>query len=409
MKKNFFFNKYIFLYFTKIFIFVILRYIYGGKLPLEEYDTLDVTNILVAASELSLQELVIHIQSFLIKNEANWIEKNFNLIYQTSFEHDSFSELQKFYTDLISKEPEKIFKLVDFVSVPEKSLISLIQNDNLSMSDVQVWEHVLKWGIAQNPELSPDPFNYTDDDFNTLKNTIQQCIPFIRFYNLTSKEFSDKVLPYKKSLPKELFKELLTHFLDPDKKSSNKTEYQMIGSRRIDSKIITKKHAELISRWINKLDIYKNKRNYSHEFRLLFRGSRDGFTPKKFHEICDNKYHTITIAKVNNSNEILGGYNPVVWKSDSTYSISKDSFIFSFKGKDDVENHILSVIKNEVYAINNFSNFGPSFGRGDFKIIGINFYNYSFCEKCDYKEWIRETNDNFSVEEYEVFQISYIY
>ncbi len=272
MKKNFFFNKYIFLYFTKIFIFVILRYIYGGKLPLEEYDTLDVIDILVAASELSLQELVIHIQSFLIKNEANWIEKNFNRIYQTSFEHDSFSELQKFCTDLISKEPEKIFKLVDFVSIPEKSLISLIQNDNLPISDVQVWEHVLKWGIAQNPELPSDPSNYSKNDFNTLKNTLQQCIPFIRFYNLTSKEFLNKVLPYRKALPKELYLNLVKCFLNNDYKPSDdfklkfketleiKSEPQIIKETReiqprnimnIDSKIITDQHAELISKWIN--------------------------------------------------------------------------------------------------------------------------------------------------------------
>src|SRR6266542_1239707 len=259
MKKNFFFNKYIFLYFTKIFIFVILRYIYGGKLPLEEYDTLDVIDILVAASELSLQELVIHIQSFLIKNEANWIEKNFNRIYQTSFEHDSFSELQKFCTDLISKEPEKIFKLVDFVSIPEKSLISLIQNDNLPISDVQVWEHVLKWGIAQKPELPSDPSNYSKNDFNDLKNTLQQCIPFIKFYNLTCKEFSNKVLPYKKILPKELHKELLAYFLDLDVKPSDMSKSKEIkgigiSSTNIDSKIITSKHIELISKWINKVD-----------------------------------------------------------------------------------------------------------------------------------------------------------
>ncbi|CAB4445219.1 unnamed protein product [Rhizophagus irregularis] len=37
---------------------IILRYIYGGSLPLEEYDALDVIKILVAASELSLQELI---------------------------------------------------------------------------------------------------------------------------------------------------------------------------------------------------------------------------------------------------------------------------------------------------------------------------------------------------------------
>ncbi len=188
---------------------------------------------MVAASELSLQELVIHLQSFLIEKKANWMEKNFNLIYQTSFENDSFLELQKFCTDLMSKEPEKIFKSVDFVSISEKSLVTLIQNDNLPISDVQVWDYVLKWGLAQNPELSSDPSNYSKNDFTSLKKTLQQCIPFIRFHNLTSKEFSNKVLPYRKVLPKELYLDLIKYFLDPDSKPSDKSEFK--ETREIES------------------------------------------------------------------------------------------------------------------------------------------------------------------------------
>src|SRR3954466_9868352 len=135
-----------------IFLIVIpfyFRYIYGGKLSLGEHDTLDIIKTLNAANELSLQELITYLQSFLIKNKANWMEQNFNLIYQTSFEHDSFLELQKYCTDLISKEPNKIFKSIDFTSISEKALVSLIRHDNLRMNEIQVWEHVLRWGIAQ--------------------------------------------------------------------------------------------------------------------------------------------------------------------------------------------------------------------------------------------------------------------
>ena len=118
------------------------RYIYGGRISLEEYDTSDIIKILIAASELSLQELVTYLQSFLIKKKASWMEQNFNLIYQTSFENDSFLTLQNYCTNLISKEPDKIFKSINYSSIPEKLLISIIQNDNLQMSEVQVWEYV---------------------------------------------------------------------------------------------------------------------------------------------------------------------------------------------------------------------------------------------------------------------------
>ena len=121
------------------------RYIYGGRISLEKLDdTSDIVKILVSAGELSLQELITFIQSFLIENKANWMEQNFNLVYQTSFENDSFLELQNYCNDLISKEPEKIFKSPDFISISEKSLVSLIKHYNLQMSEVQVWKHVLK-------------------------------------------------------------------------------------------------------------------------------------------------------------------------------------------------------------------------------------------------------------------------
>jgi hypothetical protein len=124
---------------------------------LDEYNTSDIIKILAAASELSLRELITYIQSFLIKNNTNWLEQNFSLMFQMSFANDSFFELQKFCVELMSKEPEKIFKSSDFTSITEESLISLIRHDNLQMRGNQVWEYVLKWGLAQNLELPSDP------------------------------------------------------------------------------------------------------------------------------------------------------------------------------------------------------------------------------------------------------------
>jgi hypothetical protein len=320
------------------------------------------------------------------------------LIYQTSFNNDSFLKLQNFCTELISKEPKKVFNSKDFNSISEKCLISLIQRDNIRMDDIKVWEYVLKWGIAQNPELPSDPSNYLKDDFNTLKNTLQQCIPFIKFYNLTSDEFLTNVYPYKKIIPKELRENLLKYFLNPNNQSIKKLE----NLNGIDSRIIAIQHAELISKWIDRLEITDEVKN-KYEFELIFRGSRDGFSSSKFHEICDNQSHTITIIKVKDSSEILGGYNPIIWKSDGSFSITKDSFIFSFKNKENVEDNILSRVKDTELAIYNGTYFGPTFGVNDLKMATFN--NKSRCDSSCYEKQIRITSGYFSVEEYEVFQI----
>ncbi|RGB42386.1 hypothetical protein C1646_751035 [Rhizophagus diaphanus] len=54
-----------------------------------------------------------------------------------------------------------------------------------------------------------------------------------------------------------------------------------------------------------------DKLNSPYKFQLLFRGSRDGLSGEKFHEICDNQYRTVTVIKVKDGKEILRGYNPV--------------------------------------------------------------------------------------------------
>jgi hypothetical protein len=372
---------------------------------------LDIIKILIASNELSLQELITNLQSFLIENKKTWMEQNFGLIYKTSFADNSFLKLQNFCTEFMSKEPEKVFNSIDFTSISENCLISLIQHDNYEMNVIQVWEHILKWGIAQNPELpSDDPLNYSKDNFDTLKNTLQQCIPFIKLYNLTSKEFLDKIYPYKKIIPKELRENLIKYYLNNDVKpienSESNTITKEISSKSIDSRIIIFKHAELISKWIEKLEISDQMIN-SYDFKLIFRGSRDGFSYHKFHEICDNKPHTISIIKVKDSNEILGGYNPIIWKSDDSYGATKDSFIFSFKNNENIEDYILSRVKNEKSAIYNNPDYGPTFAY-DLVLRSSNRGYRGYCigdNILNYKKPIREIRKYFTVEEYEIFQI----
>ncbi|CAB4421441.1 unnamed protein product [Rhizophagus irregularis] len=428
---------------------IILRYIYGGRLSFEGYDVTDVIKTLVAASELDLQELVNHLQFFLIKNNSTWMKNNFNMIYKTSFENDSLLELQNYCNYLITEKPDKIFKSLDFSSIPEKILISLIQNDNLKINEVQIWKHVLKWGLDQNPGLPSDSSSFSSDDFSVLKNTLQQCIPFIRFYNLTSKEFLENVFPYRKIIPEKLFMDLLKLFLDhdykptdqsepeetkeikPEAQTSEKIETESTNARtipsikpqifnetrptsirvneasstntiHINSNIITIEHARLISKWINRLAV-----NALYEFKLIHRGSRDGFDRNIFHNICDYQSSTVTVIKVKDSSEILGGYNPLEWKSNSSYGHTSDSFIFSFENNHSIKNYILSRVRKGNYAISNDSNRGPSFGKSDLVMRG-NFYSNCCCIISSYERPIRKVMEKFSVDEYEVFQVTRI-
>ncbi|GET03143.1 carbohydrate-binding module family 13 protein [Rhizophagus clarus] len=219
-------------------------------------------------------------------------------------------------------------------------------------------------------------------------------------------EFVEKVYPYKKIIPKELREKLIKDFIYQPNKITEQKITKEISSKSIDSKIITYQHTELISKWISRLGI-TNKIKNPYEFKLILRGSRDGFSSSKFHEICDNQSHTISIIKVKNSDEILGGYNPDIWKSDNSWGATKDSFIFSFKDKENIENNILSRVTKKEYAMFNSPNRGPSFAT-NLVLYGNDSYDRSYCEKdfLYYDKPIRETEDYFSVKEYEIFQIT---
>src|SRR6266511_4820330 len=166
------------------------------------------------------------------------MDDHFSLIHNTIFQYDSLIELQNHCTDILSKYPEKIFKSSDFTSLSEKSLISLIKQDDLRMKEIDIWENVLRWGLEQNPTLLPIPESWSDDDFKAMGNTLQGCLPFIRFFQLSSKDFLKKVMPYQKLLNAQLYKDLLTYYLDEDKSDIISTIHPARSCLNIDSNSI---------------------------------------------------------------------------------------------------------------------------------------------------------------------------
>ncbi|EXX54143.1 hypothetical protein RirG_237420 [Rhizophagus irregularis DAOM 197198w] len=393
---------------------IIIEYIYGGILSLEEQDTSDFFKVLAAADVLHLQELVDYLQKYLIENKSEWIEQHFEFTYQISLQSNNLLELQEFCTNLMAQFPDKILKSFEFTSLSEKSLISLIKRDDLQMREIEVWEHVLKWGLAQNPTLIPDSDTWTDDDFILMKNTLQQCLPFIRFFCLSSKEFVQKVRPYKKLLNHQLYDNLVNSYMDPDSEPADNIllPRNIVTDEIIDSNIVNLNIVSIISRWIDKVDLnYKfshlRELYFPYKFKLLLSGNRDGLTPSKFHELCDGKPNTITFIKIKDSEEIIGGYNPIKWESSYTWGETKNSFIFSFKNKNNCKDAVISNIENTISFYFNPSR-GPSFGDSDIFIFSSNVntdYDANYCKKSHYEKKIRDSIDRFSIEDYEVFQI----
>src|SRR4051812_5846404 len=112
-----------------------------------EQDSLNILKVLTVANEFLIQELTDYLQEYLIKNKSEWMEQNFELTYRACFQSNGLSELQKFCTDLMAKTPEKFFTSLDSTLLPEGTLVSFIKKDDLQMKEVEVWDHVLNWGL----------------------------------------------------------------------------------------------------------------------------------------------------------------------------------------------------------------------------------------------------------------------
>nr|CAG8510427.1 13496_t:CDS:2 [Entrophospora candida] len=253
----------------------------------------------------------------------------------------------------------------------------------------------------------------------TLVAADELCLPdlfeILQEYLLKNMEES-KVKPFKKIIDKDLFDEILEfHLVEESKQNSTLSQFKRKG---VDSILITLQHLVLISNWIdNKHNHTQNNHNsnnnklytlkdFPYELKLLLRGTRDGFTPKIFHQKCDLKGPTITVLKIKGTNEILGGYNPLSWKSpdNSEHSKTSDSFIFSLNKKNLNNSTIARPTDSE--PIYNNSDYGPCF-QYDLCLDGNDFREecQCLCTQGCYDKHIRKNKNYFSVEEYEVFQI----
>jgi hypothetical protein len=59
--------------------------------------------------------------------------------------------------------------------------------------------------------------------------------------------------------------------------------------------------------------LVKTFRGRTFKTTKLYRGSEDGFMAKDFHRLCDNKEATISLFKVHETGDCIGGYTNAKW------------------------------------------------------------------------------------------------
>ena len=99
-------------------------------------------------------------------------------------------------------------------------------------------------GIKQTPGLDNknNRDEWTDKNYEDLKNTLSDFIPLIKFLNITSEDFYCKVRPYKAIIPNDIYEKIMEFYLIERPKL-----YSHLVIPKIESNIIKSKHATIIS------------------------------------------------------------------------------------------------------------------------------------------------------------------
>ncbi|CAG8715160.1 4081_t:CDS:2, partial [Ambispora leptoticha] len=164
---------------------VILNYLYTGTITLSGQDADWLLDLLMAVDELCLKELLDFVQDQLVQNQSNWLKVNFKKIYEMAFNHPALTTLQDHCRQIICDDPESIFKPDMLQLLDENVLLSILQRDDLNLTEIRTWESIINWGIAQNPRLnSEDLEKWTPEDFATLATTLERCIPLVRYLQI---------------------------------------------------------------------------------------------------------------------------------------------------------------------------------------------------------------------------------
>jgi hypothetical protein len=419
----------------KIFDFI-LKYLYSGDvISLNNFNCLELIDIIVAAEEFILTDLSLYTEQKLLLTYSSWSKEYFVKIYKCVLRQEFCKELQYFFEKIINEKPSIILVSEDFILLDEEMIIEFLRLEDHYMREIDVWNKVKRWGIAQNPTITFDenPKTWTEENFLSLKETLSQCIGLIQFSSITSDEFYNHVKPFRQIFPQDFYEELLWKYIKSDEPkvdpslSKNETKpksysdairqtiqniqnIQIVQNTQntqntriqINSEIIGSNHISLISRWISGV----MDRSCSG-FSLIMNSSIDGFSSEVFDRKCHDIRSTLVILTVEGTNEILGGFNPLRWGSTGEcWKETSSSFIFSFPNGQDHTIYRFSRAENRKKAIYRSGLNGPNFGGGDLTLgRQTSLKRDCVCIKTNYMAPIRDDDDYFRASSFEIFEV----
>src|SRR3989442_3598707 len=151
------------------------RFIYCGNIELKNLQGPDVLKLLIAVDELNIQQLISHIQEFLINHQTEFLHQNPTDILETVYQHETFTDLWNFCLEKVCEEPKILFDSDKFINLKAPLLEELLKIDDLNVDEIEIWENLLKWCFAQQ-NIKNNPANWNKEDITKIERSLHRFI-----------------------------------------------------------------------------------------------------------------------------------------------------------------------------------------------------------------------------------------
>ncbi|RHZ61238.1 hypothetical protein Glove_349g135 [Diversispora epigaea] len=198
---------------------------------------------------------------------------------------------------------------------------------------------------------------WNKENLLTLKTTLQQCLPYIKYFHISGNGIFDKIQSFKEILDEQLWKDLMQYLISPD--------------RPVNSIILPARSVLIPELPVRKKEPFSTIITNEHVPKFPLGLIRDK---------CHGHSRTVAILKVKRTDEIFGGYNPLSWENSILSRVKKS------------KSSIVNMIKN--YVVHPSSNFTLD--------LNCQYGNYGHYEKP-----FKKTLDPylFSIVDYEIFKV----
>ncbi|CAG8795107.1 12071_t:CDS:2, partial [Dentiscutata erythropus] len=406
-----------------------------------KFQGVEILHILVEANRLQLQNLFSDMLTFIEQNLENLLRIDAVGVLEMVFKHDICISFREYSIYLICLNPNALFDNPNFIQLNRSILNHILERDDMGkLNEKNIYDHLIRWGAAQNEETSrKNIMTWTDQEFEIFEEVIHDFVRLIRWFTIPSEDFNKIRSLLNNVLPDNLYQNIVDYHLDPNLSSEEMRSYSQ--KRFLPCTFLLKpRHFKIFESWIEEanqknisiiqklfnLNTTNEKKNHFKEitlntrpthfsknnlydFILLYRGKKNGFNAKKFHDSCDNKGSTLTIIKTSDQ-RIFGGYNDS--NTENHYierTVSRKNFLFSFDSQNDFSTSKLARVKKNSWVSEYQSDYGPCFGCNknnfDMYIDSKHLHIPNSNIYPNLKNFI-SLNSNLLIDDYEVWHVS---